>query len=74
MCKGIIRMIYFAYFHSIMSYELAFLGKASHSSHIFKLQKRAIRIMSNSRYRDSCRELLNNWKFYLSNHSISFLF
>jgi hypothetical protein len=60
--KGIIRMIYFAYFHSIMSYGLAFWGNTSHNSHIFKFQKRAIRIMSNSGYRDSCRELFKQLK------------
>jgi hypothetical protein len=53
----ILRTIYFAYFHSIMSYGLIFWGNSSHSSHIFKLQKRAIRIMTNSGYRASCREL-----------------
>jgi hypothetical protein len=57
MSIGILRMIYFTYFHSIMSYGLILGGNSSHSSHIFKLQKGAIRIMTNSGYRDSCREI-----------------
>jgi hypothetical protein len=50
-------MIYFSYFYSIMAYGLVFWGNSPCSIHIFKLQKRAIRIITNSGNRDSCREL-----------------
>jgi hypothetical protein len=40
-----------------MTYGLVFWGNSPHSIHIFRLQKRAIRIITNSGCRDSCREL-----------------
>ena len=49
--------VYFAYVHSIMSYGIIFWGNQPHSEKIFKIQKRVIRIITNSRARDSCREL-----------------
>jgi hypothetical protein len=52
-----LRKIYFAYFHSIMSYGLIFWVTSSYSSSIVRLQKKVIRIMTNSRKRDSCREM-----------------
>ena len=52
-----LKMIYFAYFHSIMSYGIIFWGNPADNDKIFKLQKRAIRIMTNSNSRTSCREL-----------------
>jgi len=51
------RMVYFAYLHSILSYGIIFWGNQSYSDKIFKIQKRAVRIITNSRMRDSCREL-----------------
>jgi hypothetical protein len=55
------KMVYCAYFHSIMSYRLIFWGNSSHSSNIFKIQKTIIRIITGCRRRDSCRNL-----FFLS--------
>jgi hypothetical protein len=52
-----LRMVYFAYVHSVMSYGIIFWGNQPHSEKIFKIQKRVIRIITNSRMRDSCREL-----------------
>jgi hypothetical protein len=46
-----------AYVHSIMSYGITFWGNQPYSDKIFKIQKRAIRIITNSRTRDPCREL-----------------
>jgi hypothetical protein len=57
MAQGTLRMTYFSYFHSVMTYGLVFWGISPHSIHIFRLQKRAIRIITNSGSRDSCREL-----------------
>ncbi|PNF40377.1 hypothetical protein B7P43_G01597 [Cryptotermes secundus] len=57
MSQGTLRMIYFSYFHSVMTYGLVFWGNSPYSIHIFSLQKRAIRIIMNSGNRDSCREL-----------------
>jgi len=52
-----LRMVYFAYIHSIMSYKIIFWGNQPYSDKSFKIQKRVIRIITNSRMRDSCREL-----------------
>jgi len=52
-----LRMIYFAYVHSIMSYRIIFWGNQPYSKKIFKIQKMVITIITNSRTRDSCREL-----------------
>jgi hypothetical protein len=54
-----LRMIYFSYVHSVMTDGIIFWGN-SHSIHIFRLQKRTVRIITNSTGRDSCRELFRN--------------
>jgi hypothetical protein len=51
-----LKMIYYEYFHAIMTYGLIFWGNSSHSGNIFKIQKRIIRIMG-ARPGDSCMEL-----------------
>jgi len=53
----ILRMIYFSYVHSVMSYGIIFWGNAYHSNSIFKIQKRILRIITNSGSHDSCRQL-----------------
>ena len=52
-----LRIVYFEYVHSIMSYGIIFWGNQPYSDKIFKIQTRVIRIIPNSRMRDSCREL-----------------
>ena len=49
-------MVYFAFFHSVMSYGLNFWGNLTNSKCVFKLHKRAIRIIIGTRNNDSCRE------------------
>jgi hypothetical protein len=39
------RIVYFSYFHSIMTYRLIFWGNSYHSNTVFELQKKIIRIM-----------------------------
>jgi len=63
MSQETLRMVYFAYIHSVMSYGIIFWGNQPYSDKIFKIQKRVIRIITNSRMRDSCRELLKNLKY-----------
>jgi hypothetical protein len=46
-----------SYFHTVMSYGIIFWGNSAHSNNIFKLQKRIIRIITNSWHSDSCRHL-----------------
>jgi hypothetical protein len=61
--KESLRMIYYSYFHAVMFYGIIFWRNSPHSDNIFKLQKRAIRIITNSRNRDSCWKLWN-WIYY----------
>lgn len=51
------RLVYYAYFHSIMSYGVLLWGSASNLEMVFVLQKRAIRSIYNLKPRDSLREL-----------------
>jgi hypothetical protein len=53
----LLRVVYFSYFHSIMSYGLMFWGNSHSSINVFKIQKRIIRIMTKSNKRDTCRPL-----------------
>jgi hypothetical protein len=54
-----LKIIYHAYFHSVIICGLIFWGSSSYSSNIFKLQKRMVRILMEARPRDSCREFFN---------------
>ena len=49
--------IYFTYFHTVLPYGIIFWGSSVHSEHIFKIQKRIIRLITDSGIRDSCRDL-----------------
>jgi len=40
-----LKGVYYDFFHSVMSYGIIFWGKLSHSSIIFRMYKKAIRIM-----------------------------
>jgi len=52
-----LKVIYFAFFHSVMSYGIIFWGNSSHSSVIFRIQKKAITIMEGCGNRVSCRNI-----------------
>jgi len=51
-------MIYYSFFHSVMSYGIIFWGNSWYSSIIFRSQKKVIRIMEGWGNRVSCRGLL----------------
>jgi len=53
-------VIYFAHVHSIISYGIIFWGSSSHANKVFILQKKIIRIITNTRPRDSCREVIKS--------------
>jgi len=40
MSASSLRKIYYAFFHSVMSYGIMFWGNSSHGSTIFKIQKK----------------------------------
>ena len=50
------RLVYFSYFHSVMSYGILLWGNATDIETIFILQKRAIRSIYNLGARDFLRE------------------
>jgi hypothetical protein len=54
-----LKMVYYAFFHSIMSYGLICWGNINNSMCIFKLQKRAVRIMVGAGNRDSFRKIFS---------------
>ena len=51
-----LKCVYHSYFHSLLSYGLIFWGNSSFSSHIFRLQKKAIRVIMGLGPRDSFRK------------------
>ena len=58
MSLTILKSTYYSYAHSIMSYGLIFWGNSTDSDDIFRIQKRIIKIITNSNRNASCRELL----------------
>ena len=58
-----LKITYHFLLHSIMSYGIIFWENSSHSSVIFKMQKRVvIRVIMGCGYRESCRELFKELK------------
>jgi hypothetical protein len=57
MSPNVLRTAYFSYAHSIMSYGLIFWGNSTDSNNIFKIQKRLIRIITNSNKNAPYRKL-----------------
>jgi hypothetical protein len=51
------KIIYFAYFHSVMEFGIIFWGVSVESKRIFLQQKRIIRIMTGSSKRTTCKVL-----------------
>jgi hypothetical protein len=52
-----LRLIYFAHIHSIISYGIIFWGGFSCANKVFILQKKITGIITNTRPGDSCREI-----------------
>jgi len=50
-CMNTLKMIYFAYFHSIMSYGIILGGKSCECKKVFLAQKKIITIMTGTRPR-----------------------
>jgi hypothetical protein len=55
-----LKVIYFAHIHSIISYGIILWGSFCYANKVFILQKKIIRIIMNTRPRDSCREIFKN--------------
>jgi hypothetical protein len=56
-----LKLVYFAYFHSIMSYGFIYWGNSTDSKKVFYIQKKIIRIMAGTKRRASCRELFKKF-------------
>jgi hypothetical protein len=57
-----LKIIYFAYVHSLLTYGMIFWGNSAYSIKIFRIQKKIIRIIGNLRSRDSCRNTFKTMK------------
>jgi hypothetical protein len=55
-----LRVIYFAHIHSIICYGIIFWGSSYYANKVFILQKKIVRIVTNTRPRDFCREAFKN--------------
>ena len=55
-----LRLIYFTHIHSIINYGIIFWGSSSFANKVFILQKKIIRIITNTRPRVSCREVFKS--------------
>jgi hypothetical protein len=55
-----LKIIYFAHIHTIMSCGIIFWSKSPSAKKVFLIQKKIIRIITNTRPRDSCREIFKN--------------
>jgi len=58
MAEDTLKMIYYAYVNSVLTCGIIFGGNSPHSNYIFKIQKRIIRIMTKSKRRYSCRQVI----------------
>jgi hypothetical protein len=52
-----LKLAYFTYFNSVLSYGLIFWGNSRDSNKVFCIQKKIIRIMAGVKSRVSCRKL-----------------
>jgi hypothetical protein len=52
-----LKLIYFANVHCIKSYGIIFWGDSSCANKVFILQRKVVRIITNSRSRESCRDI-----------------
>jgi hypothetical protein len=62
MSRDVLIMIYYAYFHSTLTYGIIFWGSFPYNIDLFRLQKRAIRIVCGIHSRVSCREYFKQLK------------
>ena len=51
-----LKSVYHSYFHSLLSYGIILGGNSSYSLHIFRLQKKAVRVIMGLGPRNSCRK------------------
>jgi hypothetical protein len=75
MSASSLKAIYYAFFHSVMSYGIIFWRNSTQNSVIFRIQKKAIRIMEGCGNRVSRRNLFKNLQMvpFTSQYMLSLL-
>jgi len=73
MSLDVMKMIYYSYVHSVISYSIIFWGNSHLSDSIFKIQTRIIRVITNFGSHDSCCDFYKRLQilplpFQLSSH------
>jgi hypothetical protein len=70
-----LKIIYYSYFNTILSYSLPFWWNSPHSIKIFRIQKKIIRIMMGCKSRTSCRKLFRRLEIlpFVSQHISSLM-
>jgi hypothetical protein len=63
-----LKLINFANVHSIISYGIIFWGDSS-CAKVFIVQKKVIRIITNSRSRESYRDILKKLEIMINNNN-----
>jgi hypothetical protein len=58
--QSTLRSIYYAYTHSILSYGIIFWRRSSNVNKLFILQKKTVRIITNTGAREFCWEVFKN--------------
>ena len=59
---GYLRVAYFSFFHSVMTYAVYSWGHSAHSNKVFALQRRCMRVLCDIGYRYDCREYFKDLK------------
>jgi hypothetical protein len=54
--QSTLSTIYYAYIHSTVSYGIIFWGRSSNVNKLFILQKKIVRIITNTGVRESCKD------------------
>ena len=68
-----LKMIYYAFFNSTMSYGIIFKRNSLHSSIIFRIQKRQLELWKDVGLEFRVEIYLRNYKFCLRHHNICYL-
>lgn len=58
----VLKMVYYSLFHSHLSYGVVLWGASAHSLKIFRLQKKAVRLLANVNRREHCEPLFKKYK------------
>jgi hypothetical protein len=55
--KDVLMALYYGQFYSHLTYGILFWGSSPHATRIFKMQKRAVRLIANSHYLAPCKPI-----------------